>query len=224
MAGKKLSARCTDEQYLRIVRDAETVGVSVSEFVVTAALNIRARAEAGAMESAALSAILERLDDLEPKLGNPSTERGRVASNDAQDGPTINELGEAMSDLYACQKQTRAALERTDETLQNLVHTVSKIFDHLARQAGQLAPPAAPRPAHVAPPPAAKKTEDFCRCRPGTVFEEFRENDEQPRPSREEFYRRNLQRIIAAAGWDSKVTAEQYAWAGMSPPAGLYAE
>ncbi|WP_153133206.1 plasmid mobilization protein [Dechloromonas hortensis] len=219
MAGKKLSARCTDEQYLRIVRDAETIGVTVSEFVVTAALNIGARTESGAMESAALSAILERLDDLESRLGNPAPGGAGVSSNTPQDGPGLNEIGEAMADLYAGQKRTQTALERTDETLKYLVASVGKIFDHLARSA---APPAAPRPAPAPTPPAEPKAETFRRCRPGTVFDEYRETDEQPRPEREDFYRRNLQRIVDAVGWDSNVKPDQYAWAGMTPPPGLY--
>lgn len=220
MAGKKLSARCTDEQYLRIVRDAETVGVTVSEFVVTAALNIGARAESSAMESAALSAILERLDDLETRIGNPSQSTA-IGTND---GPNLAELGEAIADLYAGQKRTQAALERTDETLQNLVASVSKIFDHLARSATQSAPPAAPRSVPNPAPTPEQKTEAFRRCRPGTVFDEFRLTDEQPRPDRPDFYRRHLARIVQSAGWDSKVTADQYAWAGMTPPPGLYDE
>jgi len=224
MAGKKLSARCTDEQYLRIARDAETVGVSVSEFVVTAALNIGARAEAGAAESAALAAILERLDDLESRLGNPSTGGSRASYSTPQDGPSLGELGEAMADLYAGQKRTQSALERTDETLQSVVQTLSKIFDHLARQAGQSAPPAAPRPAPVAPPPVAPKAEEFRRCRPGTAHQEWISCNDDPRPPRPDFYRDNLRKIVDSVGWDSKVTAEQYSWANLTPPAGLYDE
>ncbi len=218
MAGKKLSARCTDEQYLRIVRDAETVGVTVSEFIVTAALNIGARAESAAMESAALSAILERLDDLENRFGNtsPSNPIG------TQDGPNLAEIGEAIADLYAGQKRVQIEQERTNETLENLVHTVGKIFDHLARSATQSAPPAAARPVPNQAPTTEPKAEAFRRCRPGTAFDEFRLTDEQPRPDREDFYRRHLARIVQSVGWDSKVPPEHYAWANLTPPAGLY--
>lgn len=222
MASKAINIRMSEGDQIKVTEAAKSVGMTVTEYVRFAALNIGKAATGEAMESAAFDAILERLDDLEGRLGNPSPEGAGMSSNAPQDGPGVAELGEAMADLYASQKRAQSALENTDETLQNLVATVAKIFDHLARSASQSAPPAAPRPAPAPTPSAAPKAEAFRRCTPGTVFQEFRETDEQPRPEREDFYRRNLRRIVDAVGWDSKVSADQYAWAGMTPPPGLY--
>lgn len=218
MAGKKLSARCTDEQYLRIVRDAETVGVSVSEFVVTAALNIGARAEAGAMESAALTTILERLDDLDSRLGVP----GQLPSNGTPDGPGLADIGEAMTDLYAGQKRTQSALERTDETLQNLTAAVKKIFDHLDRQATQTAPPTAPRPAPIPAPAVAPKAAElapersFREAEFGLFHQEYIAS--QSGESRSAWYASNLVRLVSKFGFDLKVSASEYAAAGVTVP------
>lgn len=218
MASKAINIRLPEADQIKVTEAAKSVGMTVTEYVRFASLNIGKAAATEAVESAAFGAILERLDDLETRIGNP----GHVPSNDATGGPSLADIGEAMTDLYAGQKRTQGTLERTDETLQNLTAAVRKIFDHLDRQAGQSAPPAAPRPTPTPTPPAAPKAESFRRCQPGTVFQEFRETDEQPRPSREDFYRRNLRQIVERAGWDSKVTPEQYAFADMTPPAGLY--
>lgn len=206
MGSKAINIRMSEGDQIKVTEAAKSVGMTVTEYVRFAALNIGKAATGEAMESAAFDAILERLDDLEGRLGNPSLEG----------------VGEAMADLYAGQKRTQTALERTDETLQSLAQTVGKIFDHLAHSAAQPATPAAPRPAPAPTPTAAPKTETFRRCRPGAVHQEWINGDEQPRPEREDFYRRNLRRIVEAVGWDSKVTPEQYAWANLTPPPGLY--
>lgn len=222
MASKAINIRMSEGDQIKVTEAAKSVGMTVTEYVRFAALNIGKAATGEAMESAAFDAILERLDDLESRLGNPSPEGAGVSSNTPQDGPSVAELGEAMADLYAGQKRAQSAQERTEEILQNLVQTVTKVFDHLTRQAGQPATPAAPRPAPAPAPPAAPKAESFRRCRPGTVFDEYREANDEPRLDRPEFYKRHLRRIVDAVGWDSKVSEEQYAWAGMTPPPGLY--
>lgn len=222
MASKAINIRMSEGDQIKVTEAAKSIGMTVTEYVRFAALNIGKAATGEAMESAAFDAILERLDDLESRLGNPAPEGAGVSSQAPQDGLSLNELGEAMADLYAGQKRAQSALERTDETLQNLVDTIGKIFDHLARQAGQSAPPAAPRPAPAPTSPAEPKAETFRRCTPGTVFQEYREANDEPRLDRPEFYKRHLRRIVEAVGWDSKVTPVQYAWANLTPPPGLY--
>lgn len=222
MASKAINIRLPEADQIKVTEAAKSVGMTVTEYLRFAALNIGKSAANEAVESAAFDAILERLDDLESRLGNPSPEGGRVTSEASQDGPSLGDIGEAMADLFAGQKHTQSAVERTDETLQNLTAAVGKIFDHLARQAAQPTPTAAPRPAPIQPPPAAPQASAFRRSRPGAVHQEWINSDEQPRPDRQSFYSRHLQRIVQSVGWDSKVTSEQYAWANLTPPAGLY--
>lgn len=222
MAEKRLNARVSEEEFLTVKQGAETVGMTVAEFTRMAALNIGKQSATGEATASAMAVILDRIDDLEARLSDPSST--------PQDGPGLTDIGEAIGDLYAAQK-------RTDETLQNVVQTLGKIFDHLARSATQSAVPVTTRPAPaaddlarrnaaiLASQQAAQPTPQapaFRRCTPGTVYDEFRLTDEQPRPQREDFYRRHLRRIVESNGWDSKVTAEQYGWVGLTPPAGLY--
>lgn len=225
MAEKRLNARVSESEFLAVKHSADTVGLTVAEFTRFAALNIGKKAEGQALESAALGEILDRLDGLESRLSDPSPNGGRVPSQHAngdQSGPTMTEVGEAIGDLFAGQKHTESALQRTDDTLQNVVQTLAKIFDHLNRQASPTAPTAAPQPAPNPTPPAVQKAETFRRCRPGGAHQEWINSDEQPRAQREDFYRRNLRKFVELVGWDSRVTPDQYAWAGMTPPAGLY--